>query len=227
MLRRASFLAIASLALSSLSFTALAQVQIDTIEINQAIGVQKGDARKFVAGKDTVIRAILSSPITVDKDQTSATIGRGGQAVITLAPNTYEGTTSVVDFLCPSRDACGNWAAGSYTFEVKVNGVTKTTETPAPAALISRPRTDGGTCGRPWSGSFRRNAPRRRTRTGVTPRSSVQSSRRSGPATCQNDDAYHFFYKPIRSMVNETPTSAASGQRFEETGFCAARHRTR
>ncbi|HXG57994.1 MAG TPA: hypothetical protein VNL91_03135, partial [Thermoanaerobaculia bacterium] len=104
-----------------------AQAPIDRIEINQAIGVQKGGARKFVAGKDTVVRAFLAAPVTVDPNQTSATVIRDGQTVTTLAPNDYEAPTQIVDFLCPSREACGNWAAGSYTFEVKVNGVTAST----------------------------------------------------------------------------------------------------
>src|SRR5712691_12617288 len=81
-----------------------AQAQIDTIEINQAIGIQKNNARKFVAGKDTVVRAFLAAPVEIDKAQTSAKITRDGQAVVTLSPNTYEGPTAVVDFLCPSRD---------------------------------------------------------------------------------------------------------------------------
>src|SRR6266511_1726103 len=104
-----------------------AQAQIDTIEINQAIGIQKNNARKFVAGKDTVVRAFLAAPVEVDKDKTSATIVRDGQTVATLAPNSYDGPTAIVDFLCPSRGACGNWAAGKYTFDVSVNGVTKST----------------------------------------------------------------------------------------------------
>src|SRR5712692_5964969 len=103
------------------SSQAFAQQQIDSIEINQAIGIQKNNARKFVAGKDTVIRAFLAAPVEIDKAQTSAKITRDGQAVATLSPNTYEGPTAVVDFLCPSRDACGNWAAGKYIFDVTVN----------------------------------------------------------------------------------------------------------
>jgi hypothetical protein len=106
---------------------AFAQAQIDTIEINQAIGIQKNNARKFVAGKDTVVRAFLSAPVEIDKAQTSAAITRDGQAVATLAPNSYDAPTAIVDFLCSSRDACGNWAAGKYTFDVRVNGVTKST----------------------------------------------------------------------------------------------------
>ena len=106
---------------------AAAQAQIDRIEVNQAIGIQKNNALKFVAGKDTVIRAFLTSAVIVDPAQTKADITRDGQAIATLQPNSYDGATSVVDFQCPSRAACGNWAAGNYTFAVMVNGVTKDT----------------------------------------------------------------------------------------------------
>lgn len=106
---------------------ALAQQSISAIEVNQAIGVQKNNGRKFVAGKDAVVRAFLPSPVTVVPAQTSATITRDGLAVATIAPNSYDGPTAVVDFLCPSRETCGNWAAGSYTFDVTVNGAGKST----------------------------------------------------------------------------------------------------
>lgn len=107
--------------------TLFGQAQIDSIEINQAIGVQKNNALKFVAGKNAVVRAFLASPVTVESDRTTALIVRDGAPVTTLVPNTYDGPTNVVDFLCPSLDACGNWAAGSYRFDVSVNGVSKTT----------------------------------------------------------------------------------------------------
>src|SRR5436309_11928943 len=94
------------------SVSAFAQTQLDSIEINQAIGVQKNDARKFVAGKDTVIRAFLAAPVEIDPAKTNAAVTRDGQSVATLAPNSYDGPTDVVDFLCPNRDACGNWVAG-------------------------------------------------------------------------------------------------------------------
>ncbi len=99
--------------------------QIESIEINQAIGIQKNNARKFVAGKDTAVRAFLTSEVEVDEAQTSATVRRNGEIVVKLAPVKSDESTSVVDFLCASQDACGNWAAGSYTFEVTVNGVTR------------------------------------------------------------------------------------------------------
>ena len=115
-------------ALASAAALSAQTVNITSIEINQGIGLQKNGARKFVAGKDTVVRAFLASPAAIDAAQTSATISRNGEAIATLAPNSYDDATPVVDFVCPSRDACGNWTAGSYSFEVSVNGVKKSTE---------------------------------------------------------------------------------------------------
>jgi len=115
------------LVIALLPITAVAQT-IQTIEVNQSIGVQKGGALKFVAGRDTVVRAFLDGEATVDAAQTEVIITRDGQAVITLTPNKYEAPTRVVDFQCTSRQDCGNWAAGSYTFVAKVNGQTKSTE---------------------------------------------------------------------------------------------------
>lgn len=117
---------------SALLFALLApvlsgQTAIRSIQINQAIGVQKNGARKFVAGKNTVIRAFLESAAGIDSDLTRAVVTRNGQQVVILQPNNYENGTTVVDFLCPNMEACGNWAAGSYTFEVMVNGVTSST----------------------------------------------------------------------------------------------------
>jgi hypothetical protein len=78
--------------------TSRAQSGTFTIEINQAIGVQKNNALKFVAGKDTVVRAIMSAPVTVDPAATSATVTRDGAPVATLQPNTYNNATGFVDF---------------------------------------------------------------------------------------------------------------------------------
>ncbi|MDP9360586.1 MAG: hypothetical protein M3P29_03950, partial [Acidobacteriota bacterium] len=105
----------------------LASAQINSIEINQAIGVQKNNARKFVAGKSTVVRALMASAGTVDKSMTNAKVSRGGTLIATLAPNDYSAPTAFVDFQCTNLDACGRWAAGSYTFDVTVNGVSKST----------------------------------------------------------------------------------------------------
>lgn len=103
------------------------QVTIDSIEINQAIGVQKDGHLKFVAGKDAVVRAFLAAPATIDESKTSATIKRGGHVVATIPPIATREPVGVVDFLCPTRATCGNWAAGRYEFDVTVNGTTKST----------------------------------------------------------------------------------------------------
>src|SRR5438552_2515372 len=87
---------------ASFSSAVVAQ-QVESIEINQAIGVQKNNARKFVAGKDTVIRAYLTSTAIITPEQTQAVVRRNGDVVATIAANTYDSATPVVDFLCPSR----------------------------------------------------------------------------------------------------------------------------
>jgi hypothetical protein len=122
-LKRSFFVLSASFIFASGLF---AQTQIRSIEINQAIGVQKNGALKYVAGKNAVVRAFLDAPVSIDTAATSATITRDGASVATIAPNAYDGPTATVDFLCPSREVCGDWAAGSYAFSVTVNGVTKT-----------------------------------------------------------------------------------------------------
>ena len=111
-----------------------AQNQIDKLEINQAIGVQKDNHLHFVAGKSTVVRAILAEPVTLSKrkqllnqTETKAVVKRNGQVVATLAPKSTDQPTKIIDFLCTNMSACGNWAAGNYEFEVTVKGVTKST----------------------------------------------------------------------------------------------------
>lgn len=111
-----------------------AELAIEGIEINQAIGIQKDNHRNFVAGKNTVVRAILSEAVDIDKqakllgaEDAHAVVKRDGVVVATLSPKAYDSPTKIVDFLCPSLNACGNWAAGSYVFETTVKGVTATT----------------------------------------------------------------------------------------------------
>jgi hypothetical protein len=113
--------------LATASGTHTQSVAIESIEVTQGVGVQLGGARKFVAGKDTVVRALLASPITVDPATTSVAITRDGSPVVTLTPNNYDTPVSAVDFQCPSLLACGGWAAGSYVFAVTVNGSSRST----------------------------------------------------------------------------------------------------
>lgn len=118
-------------------------LEIQKIEVNQALGVQKDNHHNFVAGKDTVIRVFLSEKVEIDDhyEKTWADMYRDGKKVTfqdpkdgDIPPLDYvklksdDGQTNVLDFACNTRAACGNWAAGKYTFEVSVNGVTKETD---------------------------------------------------------------------------------------------------
>ena len=97
------------------------------MEVNQAIGKQLNGALDFVAGKDTVIRAFLASEATVDPATTKLVVERAGTVVTELQAVTYTKPVSIVEFLCPTRAACGNWQAGLYKFTATVNGVTLAT----------------------------------------------------------------------------------------------------
>jgi len=98
------------------------------IEINQGLGHQLDGAQKYVAGKDTAPRIFLGSPVVVNRSAQSVVIKRNGTTLTTLYPSEAPG--QIVDeltFLCPSRQACGGWQAGSYTFDATVNGATAST----------------------------------------------------------------------------------------------------
>lgn len=97
------------------------------VEVNQAIGKQLNGALDFVAGKDTAIRAFLASEATVDPATTKLVVERAGTVVTELQAVTYTKPVSIVEFLCPTRAACGNWQAGLYKFTATVNGVTLAT----------------------------------------------------------------------------------------------------
>ncbi|HRW10803.1 MAG TPA: Ig-like domain-containing protein, partial [Caldilineaceae bacterium] len=101
---------------------------IQRIEVNQAMGVQLNNELNFVANKPTVIRAFMNAAVTVNAQQTNVKVIRDGQTVTTLQPKNTDRPESVVDFLCPNLEACGNWAAGKYVFEVTVNGDTRSTQ---------------------------------------------------------------------------------------------------
>jgi hypothetical protein len=113
-----------------------AQVEIKKIEVNQSIGNQLKGHLNFVAGKNTVVRAFLSEPVTFSKrlrlagaEDTSATAtNKTTGKSFTLKPKSYDSGTDVVDFYCPSISECGNWAAGEYEFSVTVKGETLASE---------------------------------------------------------------------------------------------------
>ena len=102
---------------------------ITEIEVNQVLGKQFGGASDFVAGKDTVIRAFLGAEATIDAAATKLVIERDGTAVTELAPKAYDKAVAIVEFLCTTRAACGNWQEGSYKFTATVNGTTLSTST--------------------------------------------------------------------------------------------------
>jgi len=101
---------------------------ITEIEVNQALGKQFKGALDFVAGKDTVVRAFLDSEVEVDPSQTKLSVLRAGADAFELQPKAYEGPVKIVEFICPTRQACSSWAQGSYSFTATVNGVSKSTE---------------------------------------------------------------------------------------------------
>ncbi len=105
-------------------------LQIEKIEVNQGVGVQKENNLKFVAGKPTVIRAFLNEEVTLDTniENTVAVVSRDGAEAARLAAKSSDRPVKIVEFLCPSMADCGNWAAGSYVFNVKVNAATLSTE---------------------------------------------------------------------------------------------------
>ncbi len=118
------------LVILSFSISLSAQTaEITRIQINQAVaGPADNPVTEFVAGKDAVIRAVMSAPTLPDGGRkNAAVISRAGQVVATLSPKSYDKPTAIVDFLCPNLEACGNWAAGEYLFDVTVNDVNKTT----------------------------------------------------------------------------------------------------
>ncbi len=84
----------------------------------------------FVASKDTAIRVLIDAPtmINASLDQTSLEIVRDGTSIATLAAMPPATATATVDFVCPSRATCGDWAAGSYVFNASVNGVKQSTQ---------------------------------------------------------------------------------------------------
>ena len=119
------------LILSTLVLPSLVVAQsasIAEIEVNQALGKQFQGAMDFVAGKDTVVRAFLDSEIVIDPATTKLSVLRAGAEAFELQPKAYEGPVKIVEFLCPTRDACSSWAQGSYTFVATINGVSKSTE---------------------------------------------------------------------------------------------------
>ncbi len=117
---------------------ALAQAPaILEVEVNQVLGKQLNGALDFVAGKDTAVRAFLAGSTTVDAATTKLVIERNGTVVTELAAKSYDKPVTIVEFLCPTRAACGNWQEGTYNFTATVNGVTRST---TPGTIVFRER---------------------------------------------------------------------------------------
>ena len=94
------------------------------VEINQVIaGDPTNRVAQFVAGKNTVARAIFAEAVTLVPATTWVDILRDGALVTRLSPASTDRPVSTVEFLCPSLAVCGNWAAGTYTFNMQVNGM--------------------------------------------------------------------------------------------------------
>ena len=104
------------------SVPAQSTLQITGIEVNQVLGIQKDGNQNFVAGKHTIVRAFLNGAVTVDPNQTMVKVSRNKQYVFTIKPKTTTEAVSTVDFQCSSLQTCDSWKAGTYNFEVTVNG---------------------------------------------------------------------------------------------------------
>ena len=121
----------------------LAAPQVTKIEVNQAIGLQKDGHQYYVAGKSTVVRAFLSEPTVIDLSRTSVKVFLDEKWAFNIPPVSKTGAVSAVDFRCSNLQACGNWAAGTYTFQVSVNDdLTKPTgsyvfQTGAPIRILA------------------------------------------------------------------------------------------
>ncbi len=104
------------------SVSAQYQTTLTGIEVNQALGVQKDNHRYFVAGKKTAVRVSFNPPAIIDSGNTYVDVFRDGQPVFRIYPKNTWGYVNTVDFLCKNMTACGNWGAGSYTFQPYING---------------------------------------------------------------------------------------------------------
>lgn len=99
-------------------------ITVEALEVNQVMGVLA--APKFVAGKNTVILAHLSEATAVDAANQKLVVNRDGKDIVTLEPSPAAEPTKALSFVCPTRDACEGWAAGTYSFTATINGETKT-----------------------------------------------------------------------------------------------------
>jgi len=104
------------------SAPAQSQPQVTSIEVNQALGVQKDNHKYYVAGKNTVVQAFLNEAVAIDTAKTYVNVSRPGKQDFKIYARKVDGQVKTVDFLCKSMMLCENWAAGSYTFQPYING---------------------------------------------------------------------------------------------------------
>lgn len=100
------------------------QAAIKEVQVVQVLGKQFEDRKDYVAGKDALVRVIMSAPMQADPATQKVEIARDGAPVATLDAAADAADPSALLFTCPSRDACGGWAAGTYSFEVKIGSET-------------------------------------------------------------------------------------------------------
>ena len=116
------FVMIMGIFLTAGSAPAQSQLQVTSIEVNQALGVQKGGNKYYVAGKNTVVQAFLNEAVAIDTTKTYVNVSRTGKQDFKIYAKKVDGQVKTVDFLCKSMTLCENWAAGSYTFQPYING---------------------------------------------------------------------------------------------------------
>lgn len=112
----ATLLAALALPLGTLSASADGH-SITKVLITQVLGDQDG---RYVAGKDAVVRVLLSAEVMPDAATQRVDVKKDGAALVTLKPAASNSATSSLVFACPSSAACGGWKAGDYTFDVTV-----------------------------------------------------------------------------------------------------------
>ncbi len=124
-----SFIITASLfsPISSVSPVHARDASITDIQVVQVLGKQLMDSKEYVAGKESVVRAVLSGAVAVDPTTQKVVVTVGGEN-FTLEPSSSNNPVDVLDFTCPSMDYCLGWKAGEYSIEATVGSDTQKIE---------------------------------------------------------------------------------------------------
>ncbi len=117
-------LGVIALALFAGSHVSYAQAPTGKIRSVQVVQVMGTQSDKFVAGKDTVIRVVMTEPTTISAADQKVIVKLGDATVATLEPQPASDPLLILTFTCPSRAACGDWKAGDYTFDVSIGADT-------------------------------------------------------------------------------------------------------